>query len=108
MDGIQETSFYDEMEDKLIVRTTYDNSEVVADNIEARKDAPERGRYKGNLCHVGRMHMGDIVRLKNMGYNLLSHDKDEVRRALVYVQTNEPYLLTVPGKPFALKRNKWA
>ncbi|MEN9839251.1 MAG: hypothetical protein RL177_730 [Bacteroidota bacterium] len=45
--------------------------------------------------------------MKNIGYNLLSPDADEVRRALLYIQSNEPLLLTVPGKPFASVRQKW-
>lgn len=100
-------SSYIESEDKLVVKTTYDNSGIIEANKQARNDASEFQKYKGNLCHVGRLHLGDIERLANMGYNLFSPDHDEVRRALVYIQENEPYLLTVPGKPFAKVRNKW-
>lgn len=105
---IVETRYYDEQEDKLTVKTSYDNSSVIASNLEAQKAAPEQGRYKGNLCHVGSLHLGDMVRLKNLGYDLFSPDPAEVRRALCYIQTNEPHLLTVPGKPFAMQRKKWA
>lgn len=104
---ISETSYYDEASDKLIVKTTYDSSDVVAANREAQKLAPEFGRYKGTLAHVGRIHMGDIVRLKNLGYNLLSPDPEEVKRALLYIQSNEKDLLTVPGTPIAKKRQVW-
>lgn len=98
---------YDQLEDKLIVKTTYDNSDVLKLNKEQRK---EFGSYKSKntqLVHVGRIDEGDVIRLKNLGYNLLSPDKDEWRRALLYIQQNEPHLLTVPGKPFSKKRLVW-
>lgn len=105
--GIVETTFYDDDNDKIVTRTTYDNSAVLSANEAERNAAPEFGRYKGNFVHVGRIDEGDVVRLKNMGYNLLSHDPEEYRRALMYIQGNEPNLLTVPGKPFAKIRPKW-
>lgn len=103
-------SSYDEAEDRLIVKTTYDNSDVLKANLEQRNAASEFRRYKSNnsqLVHVGRIDEGDVIRLKNIGYNLLSPDKDEWRRALLYIQQNEPNLLTVPGKPLAKKRLSW-
>ena len=108
MDDIIETSTFDETEGKMVVKTTYDSSHIITLNKEAQKAAPEGfGKFKGNLAHVGRIHMGDVIRLKNIGYNLLSCDPDEKRRALCYIQENEPHLLTVPGKPFARQRKKW-
>lgn len=98
---------YDEMTDKMIRCTTYDNSEVIRDNIEAQKNAPERGRYKKTLTKVGSIHLGDLERLRLMGYNLLSPDPEERRRALCYIQTDEPHLMAIPGKPFARKRERW-
>lgn len=109
-ESIKTTSFYDEAEDRLIVRTTYDNSDVLEANKVQRNAASEFGRYKSKntqLVHVGRIDEGDVIRLKNIGYNLLSPDKDEWRRALLYIQQNEPYLLTVPGKPFAKNKLTW-
>lgn len=105
--GIVETTFYDDDHDKIVTRTTYDNSDVLAANEVERNSASEFGRYKGNFVHVGRIDEGDVVRLKNMGYNLLSNDPEEYRRALLYIQSNEPYLLTVPGRPFAKVRPTW-
>lgn len=107
MSGIVETTFYDDDHDRVVTRTTYDNSAVLSANEVARNDSPEFGRYKGNLVHVGRIDEGDVIRLKNMGYNLLSPDPDEYRRALLYIQSNEPNLLTVPGRPFAKVRQTW-
>lgn len=100
-------STFDELTGKMVQHTVYDNSAVIEANKEAQNNAPTWGRYAGNMAHVGRIHMGDIERLRNEGYDLLSTDPDEVRRALLYIQSNEPHLLTVPGKPFAKHRNKW-
>lgn len=105
---IVRTSIFDELENKMVQRVTYDSSDVIALNEAEKKARPEGfGKYKGNMVHVGRVHMGDIERLKNLGYDLLSHDSDEVRRALLYIQSEESSLLTVDGKPFAKHRNKW-
>lgn len=107
--GIVEKQTYDEQEGKMIVETIYDNTPVLEANKAAQNDAPEIGRYMGKdrLIHVGSLHMGDVTRLKNMGYDVLAADPAEVRRALLYIQSNEPHLLTVPGKPFAKVRPKW-
>lgn len=107
MDDLVERLHYDENEQKMIVQTTYDNSAVIEANKQAQNATPEFGKYKGNLVHAARLHMGDIVRLKNLGYDVLSSDPAEVRRALCYIQSNEQYLLTITGKPFAKVRNKW-
>lgn len=108
MQDIVETVHYDEMNDVLAVKTHYDNRAVLEANLKARNSSPETGRYKGlGLAHVGRIHLGDIARLKNEGFNLLSPDPDEVKRALLHIQTNEKHLLTVPGTPIAKKRTQW-
>jgi hypothetical protein len=104
---MKEISHYDEQSDKLVIQTSYDNTDVIEANKADQKKAPNIGRYKGDMVHVGRIHEGDIVRLKNMGYNLLSPDEAEVRRALLYIQNNEQFMLTVPGKPFSKVRAKW-
>lgn len=108
--GIVEKQTYDQLEEKMVVETIYNNTDIIETNKRAQNDAPEIGRYMGKdrLIHVGSLHMGDIVRLKNLGYDLLAADPEEVRRALLYIQSNEPHLLTVPGKPFAKVRPKWA
>lgn len=102
-----EVSHYDEISDTLGVVTHYDNRGVLEANKAQANAAPEFGRYKGNLAHVGRVHMGDIVRLKNQGYDLLSSDPAEVKRALLYIQSNERALLTVPGTPIAKTKQVW-
>ena len=108
MTDLKETSFYDEATDTLTVKTTYDNSAVIADNILTKNLQPETGRYKGNfLVKVGEIHLGDIVRLKNMGYNLLSPDPDEVKRALLYIQSEEKAHLSMPGTPISKRKQAW-
>lgn len=101
------TSFYDEESDKFVTQVAYDNRAVLSANIEAQKQAPETGRYKGNMAHVGRVHMGDIARLKSQGFDLLSSDPEEVKRALLHIQSNERHMLTVPGTPIARKKTQW-
>lgn len=107
--GIIEKTTYDERDDKMIVETIYDNTAIIEANKAAQNDSPKIGSYMGRdrLVHVGSLHMGDIVRLQNLGYDVLANDPAEVRRALLYIQSNEPHLLTVPGKPFAKVRPKW-
>lgn len=108
MSDLVEKSYYDDSSDKLVVKTSYDNRAVIEANNNQRIATPETGRYKGNLVHVGRIHMGDVIRLKNEGYDLLSSDPDEVKRALLHIQSNERYHLTVPGTPISRKKLTWA
>lgn len=107
MNDIVRTTLYDQLEDKVINRVTYDNSAIVEMNARDRFDRQGSGKYKGTLVHAARVHLGDIERLKNLGYNLLSDDPEEVRRTLLYIQSEEWKLLSVDGKPFAKKRVKW-
>ena len=107
MSDLNTSSFYNEENDSFITAVKYDNGAVLHANLEAQKKAPETGRYKGNFAHVGSIHMGDVVRLKTLGYDLLSSDPDEAKRALLYIQSNERHLLTVPGTPIAKKKTQW-
>lgn len=102
-----DTRHYDEASDSLIVRTSYDNRQVIANNLAERNATPETGRYKGNLVKVATVHLGDIQRLKNIGFNILSPDPDEVKRALLYIQAEEKDLMTVPGTPIGKKKQAW-
>ena len=105
--GIIEKTTYDDLTGKMVKETIYDNSTVLTQNAEARAAQPEFGKYKGNLVKAASIAMGDVIRLYNLGYDLLSSDPQETRRALCYIQSNEPHLLTVSGKPFAMKRARW-
>lgn len=102
-----ETSSYDVKTDSLIVKTSYDNRAVLSANLAERNAAPETGRYKGNFVKVGTIHLGDVQRLRNLGYHILSPDPDEVKRALLYIQAEEQALMTVPGKPIGKKKHSW-
>jgi len=103
-----ETSTYDEASDTLHVRTAYDNRQVMANNLAERNAAPEFGRYLGErLVKVCTIHLGDVQLLKNLGYNLLSPDPDEVKRALLYVQSEHKAMLSMPGTPIAKRRKVW-
>lgn len=107
---LRENSQFDESSGKIVVQTTYDNSAVLRLNAAERAEKIDGAQFKpgvAGLAHVGRIDMGDVIRLKNIGYDLLSPDKDEVRRALLYIQSNEPHLLTVNKKPFAKVRSRW-
>lgn len=102
---------YIESEDKLVIETIYDPTKTLEANEADRQDRPEHGKYRTvrdtQLVKVASVDMDHIVALKNQGYDLLSADPDEFRRALVYIQNNEPHWLTVNGKPFATWRPKW-
>lgn len=108
MSDLVETSHYDEASDSLTVKTSYDSSAVMAENILTKNLQPETGRYKGNLVKVATIHLGDVVRLKNLGYNILSADPDEVKRALLYIQSEEKAHLLMPGTPIAKRKQSWS
>lgn len=109
---LRQDSSLDELAGKMVVNTVYDNTDVLRLNAAERNDKVDGPQFKGsvdkpNLAHVARIDMGDVQRLINLGYNLLSPDPDEVRRTLLYIQSNEPHLLTVNKKPFSKVRNRW-
>ncbi|MBK7281395.1 hypothetical protein [Candidatus Aalborgicola defluviihabitans] len=108
MSDLVETRHYDEASDSLVVKTSYDSRAVLADNILTKNLQPETGRYKGNLVKVATIHLGDVVRLKNLGYNILSPDPDEVKRALLYIQSEEKAHMVMPGTPIGKKRQSWS
>lgn len=98
---------YLEPEDKLVVENIYDASALIEQN-RAEKAVNGKARFSDSrLVKVASIDEDHIVALKNMGFNLLSSDKDEVRRALVYIQDHEQDWMVVEGKPFAMWRPKW-
>lgn len=107
-DGLLRETIYDQLGDRIISSVTYDPSDVLDANAAMRADRQGPQKYKGNLVHAARIHLGDVERLKNIGYNLLSPDPEEVKRALLYIQSEEKKHLTVDGTPFASKRAKWS
>lgn len=107
MSDLVETSHYDEASDSLVVKTSYDNRAVLASNAIDKNLQPETGRYKGNLVKVATIHLGDVVRLKNLGYNILSPDPEEVKRALLFIQSEERAHMVMPGTPIGKRRQSW-
>jgi len=106
-DGVATETKYDATTDKIITKTTYDPSDVLASNASQRNEYTKAEQYKGKFVHAAKIHMGDVERLRNIGYNLLSNDPEEWKRCLLYIQQSEPWLLTVDGKPFAKNRVTW-
>jgi hypothetical protein len=99
---------YIEAEDKLVVETIYDAATTVEVNKRRRQMAPKTFTSGGKaLVHVASLPQEHLIALENIGYDLMSADPAERRRALVYIQENEPAWLTVNGKPFATFRPKW-
>ena len=94
--------------DRVVIHTLYDPSETIEANKEARALAPKHHISNGKLLtKVMEIDEDHILALRNMGYNLLSPDPDEWKRALLYIQQNEPVWMTVNGKPIAAFRQRW-
>jgi len=106
---MKESYSYDDLTDTLTVKKTYDAEPVIKQNAEERAGINKKAiqKYKGDFVKCASLDQGDVERLYRMGYNILSPDQDEVRRALVYLQSNEPHLMTVHGKPFSRQKVKW-
>jgi hypothetical protein len=105
---IAENRTYIEDTDTLVVETLYDATETIEANKEARALAPKHRVSSGKLLtKVMDIDMEHILALKNKGYNLLSPDPAEWKRALLYIQNHEPVWLTVNGKPIAAFEQKW-
>lgn len=104
-----QTSSIVDSDGRLVVKTTYDPTATIEANKEARAIAPKHRVSNGKLLtKVMEIDEGHIVALKNLGYNLLSPDPDEWKRALLYIQANEPVWMTVNGKPIAQFRQRFA
>lgn len=99
---------YIESEDKVVVRTVYDPTETIEANKEARLTAPKHKVSNGKaLVKVMDIPEEHVIALINKGYNLLSPDPEEWKRALRYIQQHEPVWMTVNGKPIADFRQRW-
>ena len=108
-DGLIEKLHYAEDSDTLAVETIYDNSAVLEQNARDRNEIgmPVMGSKNQRLVKVASLHPGDIVRLKNMGYDLMSSDPAEAHRALLYVRNTEPAFLTTDKKVIADRKAIW-
>jgi hypothetical protein len=100
---------YIESEDKLVCETTYDPTAVLEANKALRNSGEKQvfGSKGQQLVKVASIDMDHIVALRNMGYDLLSPDPAEVKRALLYVQAMENDWMVVDGKPIADRKTVW-
>lgn len=90
VDGVIEQTFYDDESDKLIVQTTYDPSDVIEENKVLRSQGRITIGSKGQqLVLAARITEGDVIRLKSLGYDILSGDPQESHRALLYLRDHE-------------------
>jgi len=103
-----EKMHYLEHEDKLVFETIYDPTDVIEENAAIRKAGGITLGSKGQeLVLAMRLPMEHVQALKNMGYNLLSPDRDESRRAMLFVQQNQAMFLTTDKKMIAERHQKW-
>lgn len=99
---------YIESEDKLVVETVYDATDAIETAAQARAQGKVTIGSKGQeltlACVIPEEH---IVALMNEGYNLLSPDPAEFRRALVYIQANQHKFMATDKKVFSTVKPKW-
>lgn len=114
MTDIQEKVIYHEPDDRLIVVRTQNVEPYLKENAELRSEQSGVQKYKGNFVKAASIPVNVVEQMARgqccsdgKKYNLLSHDNDEKRRALMHVQSVHRDLLTVNGNPFAFKRNGW-
>lgn len=95
--------------DQLVIETIYNPTEVIEENKRIRNSGEKVvfGSKGQQMVKVASIDMDHIVALKNLGYDLLSPDPAEVKRALLYVQTHENDWMLVDGKPIGEKRQTW-
>ncbi len=101
-----------------IVRTTADHQQTLDENAAIRAARPEHGKYRDNYAGLVPVARVDMAYLECMAagqccptgikYNWFSPDKEEVRRALLHLQTEHKLWMTVSGKPFAKHKKAWA
>ena len=104
-----ERMHYVEAEDKLVIETVYNPTAVIEENAAIRASgAPLVVGSKGQeLVLAMRLPPEHVEALKNAGYDLFSPDRDEARRAMLYVQQNQQHFLTTDKKMIAQKRQSW-
>lgn len=103
-----EKTHYIEADDKLVIETTYDASDVIEENAAIRSAGPVTIGSKGQqLVLAMRIPLEHVTALKNEGYDLFSADPDERRRTMLYVQANQHKFLTTDKKMIAERRQAW-
>jgi hypothetical protein len=82
-------------DERLVTETSYDAAPALERAEMIRQlGGSEIGSKGQQLIHVACVNEGDIVRLKNLGYNLLSSDPAESHRALLYLRDNNADFVT--------------
>lgn len=101
-------SHLDEHSGKMVVQTFYDPEETIISNAEQRANGRTYVGSKGQqMLHVASIPIEHVQALINQGYNLLSADPAEVKRALLHIQANERVWMTVDGNPIAKVKQQW-
>lgn len=99
---------YDEMDDKIVLETSYDPSDVIDENARLRAmGGVTFGSKNQRMVLAARVSLGDVARLKNLGYDLLSADPAESHRALLYLKHNEQVFLATDKDVIAEKKVIW-
>ena len=98
----------DELGGTVVLETTYDPTDVIEGNKRLRAAGGlTLGSKDQMLIHAVRVSLGDIARLKNLGYNLLAADPAESHRALLYLKHNEQVFLATDRDVIAEKKVIW-
>jgi hypothetical protein len=106
---LAEKRSYIEEKDQLVVETIYDPTATIEAN-KAQRNSGEReyfGSKNQRMLKVASIDMDHVLALRNMGYDLLSPDPAQVKRALLYIQTEQPVWMVVDGKPIAERNTQW-
>jgi hypothetical protein len=95
--------------DRLVVTTTYDAEPAMLEAEAARQSGDvligSKGQQMLKACVIPLEH---IMRVKEeSGYDLLSPDPDQWRRALVYIQQNHQKFMATDKKVFSVHKPKW-
>jgi tRNA pseudouridine-54 N-methylase len=99
---------YIESEDRLVIETIYDAEPAILEAKEARDQGGVMVGSKGQqMLKAAVIPLEHIVALQNMGYDLLSPDPAEFRRALVYIQTHQQQFMATDKKVFSTVKPKW-
>lgn len=101
---------FDHVDEKLYEETIYDPTPVIEAN-KALRNAGEKVTFgsKGQqMVKVASVDMDHVLALRNMGYDLLSPDPQEVKRALLYIQACENDWMCVDGKPISERKQVWS
>jgi hypothetical protein len=99
---------YIEAEDKLVIKTTYDATDIIEENAALRAQAPVTIGSKGQqLVLAMRIPEEHVIALRLDGYDILSSDPAEARRAMLYVQQHQAKFLTTDKKMIAERRQSW-